>query len=76
MLVVVFHNGCWLGLGFVLIWWFWLIDDVLVVVFDSDDGRVKEAVIRSNGVTKMLLVMHSEKEGIVRKIFSFFLPNN
>ncbi|XP_044475612.1 U-box domain-containing protein 29-like [Mangifera indica] len=32
------------------------------------DGRVTEAVVKSNGVTKVLLVMQSEIEGMVRKM--------
>ncbi|KAK4843522.1 hypothetical protein QYF36_009245 [Acer negundo] len=33
-----------------------------------NDGRVKEVVVMSNGMMKMLLVMQSEDEGIVRRM--------
>ncbi|KAK1575772.1 hypothetical protein Q3G72_008175 [Acer saccharum] len=47
-------------------------EDGMVVLWSMcclyKDGRIKEAVVRSNGVTKMLLVMQSENEGIVRRM--------
>ncbi|KAK3229852.1 hypothetical protein Dsin_001733 [Dipteronia sinensis] len=47
-------------------------EDGMVVLWSMcclyNDGRVKEAVVTSNGVTKMLLVMQSENEGIVRRM--------
>ncbi|KAJ0085061.1 hypothetical protein Patl1_08103 [Pistacia atlantica] len=47
-------------------------EDAVVVLwsmcFMYKDGRVTEAVVSSNGVTKVLLVMQSENEGIVRKL--------
>ncbi|XP_031284684.1 U-box domain-containing protein 29-like [Pistacia vera] len=47
-------------------------EDAVVVLwsmcFMYKDGRVTEAVVNSNGVTKVLLVMQSENEGIVRKL--------
>ncbi|KAL5779189.1 hypothetical protein ACOSQ2_009926 [Xanthoceras sorbifolium] len=47
-------------------------EDGMVVVWSMcclyKDSRVKDAVVTSNGVTKMLLVMQSENEGIVRRM--------
>lgn len=47
-------------------------EDAVVVIWSMccvyKDARVKEAVVNSNGLTKLLLVMQSENEGIVRKM--------
>ncbi|XP_044510993.1 U-box domain-containing protein 29-like [Mangifera indica] len=47
-------------------------EDAVVVIwsmcFMYKDGRVTEVVVKNDGVTKVLLVMQSENEGIVRKM--------